>query len=316
VTNIAVACTTVPYTVGGKIAGLASGSSVVLSDDGSFDTLVVTGNGAGSQGFTFGATIPSGGTYDVAVVSSPTAPVAQTCVISSGGGPGTVTNANIVNVSITCTTLTFTIEGTVSGIAAGATVSAVDNGDTADTQTLTPTTTNFAFAVQVASGQAYDVSLTLNSPPTAPDPQTCTVTGGSTGGGTGVVADSNVNLTVTCTCTNGVTIPAQCATGTDPETGAQWVTCGPSSCYQAWFSYTGGTGGTFHGTQICKSFGYPEMNEYGTADAVCDESPLAPDPTASCSTPGTENFNQTGYIGTDTHGPEVGGMVMWHCGPG
>ena len=88
---------TVTYTVGGTVSGLA-GSGLVLQDNGG-NNLAVSANGS----FTFTAALASGTTYGVTVLSQPTNP-SQTCSVT--GGSGTVTNATINTVAVKCLTTT------------------------------------------------------------------------------------------------------------------------------------------------------------------------------------------------------------------
>jgi large repetitive protein len=88
-------CGAVTYSVGGTVTGLAPGDTFTIENEG--NQYVVNGNGA----FTFSQRWSSGSPYDVIVITDPVYPVAQTCVVSSGGS-GTVTNANITMVNVTC----------------------------------------------------------------------------------------------------------------------------------------------------------------------------------------------------------------------
>jgi YVTN family beta-propeller protein len=97
VTNVAVSCSTNTYAVGGNVSGL-SGSGLVLEDNGG-DDLTINSSG----GFTFPKLLASATAYSVTVKTQPSAVPAQSCVVSGGGG--TVTNAAVTTVSITCTTL-------------------------------------------------------------------------------------------------------------------------------------------------------------------------------------------------------------------
>jgi hypothetical protein len=106
VTNVAVACTTNTYTVGGSVTGL-TGSGLVLQDNAG-DDLAIAGNG----GFTFATPVASGLNYAVTVKTQPGNPV-QTCTLGSGGG--TVSNANITNVAVRCTTPVVAC-GTANGV--------------------------------------------------------------------------------------------------------------------------------------------------------------------------------------------------------
>jgi hypothetical protein len=86
-----------PYTVGGTVSGL-TGSGLVLVDNGE-NNLSISGNGS----FQFPASIASGGTYDVTVLTDPSSP-AQTCAVTNGSG--TVSGA-VTNVQVTCGTMTL-----------------------------------------------------------------------------------------------------------------------------------------------------------------------------------------------------------------
>jgi hypothetical protein len=186
VTNVTITCTTNTYSVGGTVAGLA-GAGLVLQDNGG-DNLTVTTNGT----FTFATPVASGGAYAVTVLQNPTTPW-QTCVV--GSGSGTLTNANITSVTVTCTTNKYTVGGTVTGLASGDTLVLQDNG----AQNLTVSASgSFTFATSLASGTNYAVTILSQSGVTA---QTCNVSGG-----TGMVAGGNVtSVAINCT-TNKYTI--------------------------------------------------------------------------------------------------------------
>jgi len=187
VTNVAVTCTTTTYTIGGTISGLAAGNDVVLRNNGGND-LAVAANGA----FTFSTPITDGNAYVVSVFTNPTTPN-QTCAVTNGSG--NVNGANVTNVVVTCTTTTYTIGGTVSGLAAGNDVVLRNNGGNDLTVVANGA---FVFSTAVADGGTYAVTVQTN--PTTPN-QTCVVTNGS-----GTVSGGNVtNVVVTCT-TNTYTI--------------------------------------------------------------------------------------------------------------
>ena len=93
VTNVVVTCTTNVYTIGGTVSGLAA-TGLILQDNGA-DNLSVPANGS----FVFATPIASGATYDVTVLTEP-APNAH-CEVTAGAS-GTVTNANITGVTVTC----------------------------------------------------------------------------------------------------------------------------------------------------------------------------------------------------------------------
>jgi environmental stress-induced protein Ves len=174
-TNISIACTTITSTVGGTVSGLA-GSGLVLQDNGG-NNLSVTGNGL----FTFSAAVGQGLPFAVTVSAQPITPI-QNCVVS--GGSGTVTGP-VTNVSVACTTTTYTIGGTVSGLV-GSGLVLQDNGGS--NQTVLASTPTFSFPA-LDAGATYKVTvLTQPSIPT----QSCA----------GVSGTANENVTLVVTCTN------------------------------------------------------------------------------------------------------------------
>jgi 6-phosphogluconolactonase (cycloisomerase 2 family) len=172
------------YTVGGSVSGL-KGSGLELG---------VTGGGTASVAasattFTFSPAIAAGTAYSVTVVQQPSSP-AQTCTVANGSG---MLNSNVTNVSVTCTTATFSVGGSIAGLTASG-LTLQDNGG--DTLTVAAAAKTFQFATAVASGSAYAVTVK-----TQPTGQTCTVAQGS--GTVGSAAVSSV--TVSCV-TAGQTI--------------------------------------------------------------------------------------------------------------
>ncbi len=179
-------CASQTYTVGGTVSGLATGAGVVLQNNGG-NNLTVAANGA----FTFTSRVASGGAYVVTVLTQPSSP-AQTCSVTSGSG--TVANANVTGVSVTCVTRTFTIGGTVSGLAGSGLVLQNNGGN----NLAVAASGSFTFTTPVASGAAY--AVTVLTQPGSPA-QTCGVSAG-----TGTVGGANVtNVVVTCV-TSGFTV--------------------------------------------------------------------------------------------------------------
>jgi len=95
-------------TVGGSASGL-SGSGLILQLNGAND-LAVGANGK----FSFPKALAKGSAYEVTIKASPSAPIKQTCAVSQGSG--SITGAAINNVAVTCTTYSFAVGGTVSGV--------------------------------------------------------------------------------------------------------------------------------------------------------------------------------------------------------
>ncbi|MEO5559615.1 MAG: hypothetical protein ABIO49_07355, partial [Dokdonella sp.] len=178
VTNVAVSCTTNTYTVGGTVSGLAgTGFTLVLGAQ----TLPVGANGS----FTFATALASGASYAVTVGTQPSSPT-QTCTVSNGSG--TIASANVTNVTVSCTTNTYTVGGTVSGLVGNSVTLSLNSG--AQTQVVAANGT-FAFPTALASGAAYAVTVSVQ--PTSPT-EVCTITNGS-----GTVAGANVTtIVVSC----------------------------------------------------------------------------------------------------------------------
>ena len=168
VTNVAVACTTNTYTVGGMVTGLI-GSGLVLRDNGG-DNLSIPAAGA----FTFATAVPSGMAYSVTVFTKPANPP-QTCTVTNGTGSGTVTNANVTTVAVVCerfafvgnsgtnTVSAYVIDGTTGALTAvaGGPVAA---GTTPFEVTVDPSG-KFAYVVNLGSSNisAYSIDATIGA---------------------------------------------------------------------------------------------------------------------------------------------------------
>ena len=179
VTSVAVTCTTDRYDVGGTVSGLA-GTGLVLQDNAG-DDLVVGASGT----FTFPSPVASGAPYVVTVKTQPRSP-SQTCAVTRG--TGTVAASPVRDVAVTCTTDTFTVGGSIAGLAGAGFVLQNNGGD----ELVVPAgATSFTFAGRITSGGTYAVSI--KTQPSGPT-QSCTVTAGS-----GTVTNGNV-VTVNVSC--------------------------------------------------------------------------------------------------------------------
>jgi hypothetical protein len=177
--DVTVTCATNSYTIGGSVSGLGGGGLVLQDNSG--DDLAVTASG----NFTFATAVTSGQDYAVTIKTQPSSPT-QTCSVSGAGG--TVGGAAVTTVVVNCSTNTYTIGGSVTGLA-GSGLGLKLNGGT----TLFVTAAgSFAFPTALASGASYTV--TLAAQPAAPS-QTCTL-GGAAGN---VVATNITSVTVSCT---------------------------------------------------------------------------------------------------------------------
>ncbi len=178
ISDVNVTCTTNHYTVGGTVTGM-TGSGLVLRNGS--DDLAVSGS------FTFPTTVASSSTYAVTVVTQPTNPW-QNCTVSNG--TGTVTGTPITHVAVSCTTNSYNVNGTVSGLVSTGTGITVTLEGTAQSRTFTSTNGYTPFSV--LSGATYTVVTTTN--PTNPW-QTCSVANPT--GTVGGTAITDVNITCT-----------------------------------------------------------------------------------------------------------------------
>ncbi len=187
VTNVKVTCSSAAaYTIGGTISGLA-GTGLVLQDNGGNNLSVASG----ATSFTFTTAVAAGSAYNVTVQTPPSNP-AQTCTVTNASGTA---NGNVTNVKVTCSTITYTIGGTISGLT-GTGLVLQDNGG--NNLTVASGATSFTFTTPITSGGTYSVTvLTQPSSPT----QSCAVANGS---GT---ANANVsNVQVTCSSSATYTV--------------------------------------------------------------------------------------------------------------
>lgn len=222
--------TSISYSVGGTVSGLDSGKNVVLQNN-KGDDLTVSVNGS----FSFATRLLSGGGYDVTVL---TQPADQTCTV--GNGTGAVFGADITDVTVSCTTATHTVGGTVSGLGSGKSVVLQNNGG--DNLTVSADG-GFTFATPVVSGAAYNV--TVLTPPTQ---QSCTVTNAS-----GAATSDISSVAVVCRDWGGATLietnntgdatAPQVAMDSDGNAVAVWTQSDGGAHFNLWANrYLAGSG--------------------------------------------------------------------------
>ena len=164
------------FKVGGTVTGLR-GTGLVLQNNGTQD-FGVTADG----NFLFPDSVASGSGYVISVHTQPSAP-SQTCVVTNASG--TVQGSDALAAAVTCTTNSYPLQATVSGLLGNGLVLAIG------TQSVAPTADgNFSLG-SALSGSTYTV--TVSSQPVAPS-QTCVVQNGS---GT-VIADPVSTIQVHC----------------------------------------------------------------------------------------------------------------------
>ncbi|MCS6985064.1 MAG: hypothetical protein NZM25_08080, partial [Leptospiraceae bacterium] len=165
---------TLTYTVGGTVSGLLG--TLVLQNNGG-DNLTLNNNGS----FSFSTALTNGASYNVTVHTQPTG---QNCTVSNGSG--TISGANVTNVTVNCANLNYTVGGTLSGLSGSGTLVLQNNGG--DNLTLN-SNGSFTFATPVPHGSNYDVTVLTN-----PNFQVCHVRDNQ-----GTIAGANVNnITVQC----------------------------------------------------------------------------------------------------------------------
>ncbi len=184
VSTVALACSASSYRIGGTVSGLASGQSLTLLDNGG-DAKTITGNGSGTDAFTFATSVPFKGSYAVTISTQPTN---QACSLAAGTGAGSGVNADVSSISLTCAKDSYAISGSVSGLAAGQTVTLLDNGGDAKTVTGSGSGTDgYTFATKVPYLGSYAVTIS-----TQPANEVCSVSSGSGAGVTGAVSTTAV----------------------------------------------------------------------------------------------------------------------------
>jgi trimeric autotransporter adhesin len=178
VTNVTVTCSTGSFSVGGTVSGL-DGSGLVLRNNGG-DDLRIASNGS----FTFGTELASGSAFDVSVATQPSRP-SQTCTVADA--TGTIGGGDVRTVKVSCSTNSYTIRGTVTGLTGSGLVLQNNKGDDVGVQS----DGGFAFPTKIPSGGPFEV--TVKTQPASPA-QSCSVQNGA-----GTVADRDVdNIVITC----------------------------------------------------------------------------------------------------------------------
>lgn len=124
------------YTVGGTISGL---SGTVVLQNNAADDLTATEDGS----FTFSTAIADGATYEVTVKTNPTG---ETCTVTNGSG--TISGANVTNISITCSASEYTVTPSGTNVTI----------DPSDAQTVTYNNTT---AFNVTADGGYKLSATV-----------------------------------------------------------------------------------------------------------------------------------------------------------
>ena len=190
ITNVAIVCGAVAQlTV--TTQGLSGQGLTVQDGDGS--TFSIPGNGTAS----FPTTLTAGQTYNVVVTGQPSNPT-QTCTVANG--TGTVPPNGVISASITCTTNTYVVGGTVTGLPNPLNGNQLVLSDNSTDQVTLGANGAFQFAIPVASDGTYAVTVTTQpgyvtqNGSLSETEYVCNVTGA-----TGTVVNAAINsVVVTC----------------------------------------------------------------------------------------------------------------------
>ena len=178
------------YAVGGTVAGLGAGKALTLQNLGG-DDLAISANGS----FVFATRLDRGVAYAVTVKAQP---AGQRCTVAQGTGTA---NADVADVQVRCENLpaaTFTVGGTVSGLAGSGLVLQNNGRD----DLAVAGNGGFTFGTPQSGGTAYAVSVK-----TQPSGQGCTVANG-----TGTVGSAHVT-----------TVEVRCATAAAGLPEGDWL---------------------------------------------------------------------------------------------
>ena len=174
VSNVTITCTDQPFSVGGTLSGLGSSSGLVLANG--TDSLTVS---AGARTFVMPAKVAFGSAYAVQVQSNP---AGLTCSVANGSG--TIGAADVIQIAITCSSQSYALSGTITGLTQSGLV--LTNGS--NTDAVIAGSTGFTLP-PVAVGAGYGVQVQTN-----PTEETCSV---SNGAGT-MPASAVADIAVTC----------------------------------------------------------------------------------------------------------------------
>jgi len=273
VTGVEIRCERNTKLVTGSLTGFGGATALVLQVNGAFDK-ALTSDGP----FAISNTLAAGVAYSVTVATQPTSPW-QTCRVT-GGASGTIDAVGAASVAVECTTNTYPVGGTASGVLRPGLTLSNNGGDLIDVGA----DGSFVFPAAVTSLQRYLVRVET-SPPT----QACVVAGFEGAIGGAAVSD----VTVTCTCaptlgncdgnpangceTSTLVDVAHCGgcgvdcRGVFPNAG---VTCSNGACQmgacQAGFGDCGG--GAVDG---CETSLTSDPNHCGGCSTVCGAAPNA-----------------------------------------
>lgn len=166
------------FTIGGTVTG-STGPLTLQNSNGT--QLNVAASGA----FVFATPMTPGAAYNVTVAVPP---ASQSCTVTNGSGTVPL-SSNVTDISVTCTTNSFSVSGTVSGLGAGKSLVLHLGADFASSDLTITANGAFTFPVTLVNNAEFIVVVS-----TQPADQVCSVANGA-----GDISGGSVtNVAVTC----------------------------------------------------------------------------------------------------------------------
>ncbi|HEX4049779.1 MAG TPA: choice-of-anchor tandem repeat GloVer-containing protein [Steroidobacteraceae bacterium] len=162
------------YSISAAVSGLGSSGLVLMVNA----TAVSVAAGTSSQ--LLASSLASGTTYTVTIQSQPTG---QACTIT--GGSGTIASANVTTVVVTCSDLTYSVGGSISGLISSGLVLA----NAGDSLAVAAGAQSFTMSVALQDDSTYAVTVQAQ-----PMGLTCSVSNGAGTMGNAAVT----NIAVVC----------------------------------------------------------------------------------------------------------------------
>ncbi len=206
----------VQHPVGGTVTGL-TGTLVLANGAGAEVSITASGS--------YVTNVAQGQAYNIVVR---TQPVGQTCVVENGSG---VVTGPVTNILVTCTTNTYVVGGTVTGLVGGLRLRLNGAADLLLTENGA-----FRFASPVSHGSAYAVTVYAQ-----PVDQACTVEAG-----TGVAVAPVTQVRVLCSTIYTPPPPPPPPPPAPPAPGGLGIGYGTKALIFSWTSAPGATSYTVY----------------------------------------------------------------------
>ncbi|MFV1983401.1 MAG: hypothetical protein ACC657_07660, partial [Thiohalomonadales bacterium] len=192
VTNIEIKCAVPTYTVGGTVTGHRGDVTLSLNGD-DVNTVILTSQ---DSAFTFSGVAQAlniGASYTVTTTN----PEGQTCSVDPGVFKGTIDRTNVLDVSVVCSDIIYSIGGNITNLNPGSSIGLTLNGGAEyviPTDTLIGNTA-FTMPTKVDINNKFAYSIKVKTPPAG---QACAVTGGANKNGTGFASADVTDIAIAC----------------------------------------------------------------------------------------------------------------------